>query len=68
MADLGKPVERGVVRGRQGVQVSLGGGDARVLEAFLDDLKVGPAGEQPTSSRRSEPGRLLQGRRVGQHL
>lgn len=39
--------EGGVVRVVEGVEVALGGGDGSVTEAFLDDLKVGAAGQEP---------------------
>ena len=45
--NLGKSVKRSVVRGGKRVEVPLCCGDARVAQAFLDDLQVSAAGEEP---------------------
>lgn len=46
-ADLVEGGEGGVVGVIEGVQVALGGGDRSMPEAFLDDLEVGAAGQEP---------------------
>jgi hypothetical protein len=49
------PVQLGVVGIRKGVEVPLGDAGAGVAQAFLDDLQIGAAGEEPARVRGAGP-------------
>ena len=51
VSHLGEGVEGGFVGIGEGVEVLLGGAEAAVAEALLDDLEVGTAGEEPGGVR-----------------